>query len=54
MKHIGIIGGGGISETHARASSEIDGVKLVAFSGRNQQKVARLSAVLLTKILMLS
>jgi predicted dehydrogenase len=44
MKHIGIIGGGGISETHARAASEIAGVELVAFCGRNQQKVAKLAS----------
>ena len=44
MKHIGIIGGGGISETHARAASEIDDVELVAFSGRNQEKVSRLAS----------
>ena len=44
MKHIGIIGGGGISETHSKAASEIDGVELVAFFGRNQQKVDRLAA----------
>lgn len=44
MKHIGIIGGGGISETHSKAASEIDGVELVAFFGRNPQKVDRLAA----------
>jgi len=44
MKRIGIIGGGGISETHARAASEIDDVELVAFSGRNQEKVSRLAS----------
>jgi predicted dehydrogenase len=44
MKHIGIIGGGGISETHSKAASEIDGVELVAFFGRNKQKVDRLAA----------
>src|SRR5262245_14628107 len=44
MTHIGIIGGGGISETHARAASEIEGVELVAFFGRNSQKVATLAS----------
>jgi len=42
MTHIGIIGGGGISETHARAAMEIDGVEIAAFYGRNHQKIARL------------
>jgi UDP-N-acetyl-2-amino-2-deoxyglucuronate dehydrogenase len=42
MKHIGIIGGGGISETHARAASEIPGVEIVAFYGDNHQKVEQL------------
>ena len=43
MINLGIIGGGGISETHARAASEIDGVKVVAFTGANQEKVEALS-----------
>jgi len=43
MKHVGIIGGGGISETHARAASEIPGVEIVAFYGDNHQKVEQLS-----------
>jgi UDP-N-acetyl-2-amino-2-deoxyglucuronate dehydrogenase len=43
MKHVGIIGGGGISETHARAASEIPGVEVVAFYGDNHQKVEHLS-----------
>jgi predicted dehydrogenase len=43
MKHIGIIGGGGISETHARAAREIDGVEIAAFHGDNYEKTARLS-----------
>lgn len=43
MKHIGIIGGGGISETHARAASEIPGVKIVAFFGDNHEKTEQLS-----------
>ena len=42
MKHIGIIGGGGISETHARAACEVDGVEIAAFFGHNQEKTARL------------
>jgi predicted dehydrogenase len=43
MKHIGIIGGGGISDTHARAASETDGVELAAFYGDNFEKTAQLS-----------
>src|ERR1043165_8121464 len=43
MKHIGIIGGGGISDTHARAAREIEGVELVAFYGDNFEKTALLS-----------
>ena len=43
MKHIGIIGGGGISDTHARAAREIDGVELAAFYGDNYEKTAQLS-----------
>lgn len=42
MIHIGIIGGGNISETHARAAREINGVELSAIYGYNQEKVARL------------
>jgi predicted dehydrogenase len=45
MTHVGIIGGGGISETHARAAQELDGVEIVAFCGRNADKVARLSSL---------
>ncbi len=43
MKHIGIIGGGGISETHARAASEVEGVETAAFYGQNPAKTARLA-----------
>jgi UDP-N-acetyl-2-amino-2-deoxyglucuronate dehydrogenase len=42
MARIGIIGGGGISETHARAAREIAGVEIAAIVGDNQQKIARL------------
>lgn len=38
----GIIGGGGISETHACAVTETEGASVTAFCGSNQQKVARL------------
>src|SRR5260370_99306 len=43
MTHIGIIGGGGISDTHARATLEIDGTEIAAFVGYNQEKVMRLA-----------
>jgi len=43
MINIGIIGGGNISETHARAALETAGVKLAAVYGRNRDKVVRLS-----------
>jgi UDP-N-acetyl-2-amino-2-deoxyglucuronate dehydrogenase len=42
--HIGLIGGGNISQTHARAAREIPGVSIAAVYGTNQEKVARLSA----------
>jgi predicted dehydrogenase len=41
--HIGLIGGGNISETHARAAREIPGVSIAAVYGTNPDKVARLS-----------
>ena len=40
--HIGIVGGGNISETHARAAREIDGVEIAAIYGRNRKKCERL------------
>src|ERR1700682_5989012 len=43
MTQIGIIGGGNISETHARAAQALNGVEISAIYGHNQQKVARLS-----------
>jgi predicted dehydrogenase len=39
---IGLIGGGNISVTHARAASAISGVEVVAVYGSNQAKVSRL------------
>ena len=42
MHSIGILGGGGISETHARATREIKGAEIVAFCGQNRTKTARL------------
>src|SRR5712671_1932243 len=43
MIHIGIIGGGNISDTHARAAGEIDGVEVSAIYGTNREKSARLA-----------
>jgi UDP-N-acetyl-2-amino-2-deoxyglucuronate dehydrogenase len=44
MIHFGIIGGGGISETHARAASEVENAQAVAFYGANADKVTQLSS----------
>lgn len=41
--HIGIIGAGNISETHARAVGATPGTELVAVWGGNRQKAARLA-----------
>src|SRR2546428_13366735 len=43
MKYVGILGGGNISETHARAVCETEGATIAAVYGQNQQKVARLA-----------
>lgn len=43
MIYVGILGGGNISETHARAAHETDGVDVAAIYGQNQEKAARLS-----------
>lgn len=40
--YIGLIGGGNISETHARAARAIPGVEIAAIYGTNTEKVARL------------
>jgi len=42
MKHVGIIGGGNISDTHARAAREIEGVEITAIYGPNREKIERL------------
>jgi len=44
MINFGIIGGGGISETHARAVAETEGATVSAFLGANHEKVAQLGA----------
>jgi UDP-N-acetyl-2-amino-2-deoxyglucuronate dehydrogenase len=41
--HIGLIGGGNISETHARAARAIPGTTIAAIYGTNAEKVARLA-----------
>jgi UDP-N-acetyl-2-amino-2-deoxyglucuronate dehydrogenase len=41
--HLGILGGGGISDTHARAALGIPGVALAAVHGANLEKVERLA-----------
>lgn len=40
--HIGLIGGGNITETHARAARAIPGVEISAIHGANAEKTARL------------
>ncbi|HET6862011.1 MAG TPA: Gfo/Idh/MocA family oxidoreductase [Pyrinomonadaceae bacterium] len=44
MFRIGILGGGGISETHARAAQAVGGIEIVAFAGRNVESLRRLAA----------
>jgi predicted dehydrogenase len=41
--HIGLIGGGNITETHARAAHAIPGVEISAIHGTNAEKIASLS-----------
>jgi len=40
--HIGLIGGGNITETHARAARSIPGVEISAIHGTNAEKITRL------------
>ena len=40
--HVGILGGGNISQTHVRAALEIDGVTIAAVCGQNAEKTRRL------------
>ena len=42
--HVGIIGGGNISETHARAAREIPGVVVAAVFGANAGKAGKMAA----------
>lgn len=41
--HVGLIGGGNISETHARAASAVSDVAIAAVYGTNAEKVGRLA-----------
>lgn len=41
---VGILGGGNISDTHARAAAAVPGVELVAFHGANRERTAKLAA----------
>lgn len=43
---VGILGGGGISDTHARAASAIPGVEIAAVHGDNAEKALRLATAL--------
>jgi UDP-N-acetyl-2-amino-2-deoxyglucuronate dehydrogenase len=43
--HIGLIGGGNITETHAKAARAISGVEIAAFYGTNTEKIAGLCRV---------
>ncbi|MGH9373062.1 MAG: Gfo/Idh/MocA family protein [Vicinamibacterales bacterium] len=43
MMKVGILGGGNISDTHARAAAAIPGVEVVAFHGRNRERTAKLA-----------
>jgi predicted dehydrogenase len=42
--HIGILGGGNISDTHARAAAAIPGVQVVACHGANRERTEKLAA----------
>ena len=42
--NIGILGGGNISDTHARAAAAIPGVKVAACYGANRERTAKLAA----------
>jgi UDP-N-acetyl-2-amino-2-deoxyglucuronate dehydrogenase len=41
---VGILGGGNISDTHARAAREVPGVEVVAYWGRDPEKASRMAA----------
>ena len=41
---VGIVGGGNISDTHARAASEVAGLQVAAVTGSNLERVRALAA----------
>ena len=41
--YIGLIGGGNITETHARAARGVSGVEIAAIYGTNAEKVSQLT-----------
>ncbi|HWJ57027.1 MAG TPA: Gfo/Idh/MocA family oxidoreductase [Vicinamibacterales bacterium] len=44
IRHVGILGGGGISDTHARAAAAVPDLRVAAVCGRNASRVAALAA----------
>ena len=44
MIHIGLVGAGNISQTHADAAAQIDGARVVAVCGRRRDRAERLAA----------
>jgi UDP-N-acetyl-2-amino-2-deoxyglucuronate dehydrogenase len=44
MIHIGLVGAGNISQTHADAAAQIDGARVVAVCGRSRDRAERLAA----------
>ena len=44
IRHVGILGGGGISETHARAAAAVPDLRVAAVCGRHEARVKALAA----------
>jgi hypothetical protein len=44
IRHVGILGGGGISDTHARAAAAVPDLRVVAVCGRDAGRVEALAA----------
>ena len=44
IRHVGILGGGGISDTHARAAAAVPDLRVVAVCGSNAERVGALAA----------
>jgi predicted dehydrogenase len=44
IRHVGILGGGGISDTHARAAAAVPDLRVVAVCGRDETRVRALAA----------